>query len=97
MLNTSLISFDFIIHFFHAHHFTQLQQRIPQCAIDRFFSFLHRWIPLIESYNLTELNFYHMLYVICVLEAFNCKDQKTIMRETVVRVPFRVQLSSRCN
>ena len=37
-----------------------------------FFSFLRRSIPLIEIYNMSYFNIYHMARYVCVLEVFNC-------------------------
>ena len=37
-----------------------------------FSSFLKRWNPLIEYYNMGYFNIYHMARCVCVLENFNC-------------------------
>ena len=45
---------------------------ISSCATDGFRSFLKRWNPLIEDYNMSYLGIYHMARCVCVLENFNC-------------------------
>ena len=53
-------------------HYLLLQTSIIQCATDGFSSFLHRWIPLIESYNFVIFNFYYVHGLLCVLEKCHC-------------------------
>ena len=49
-----------------------VQQRITQCAIDGFASFLRRWIPLNKGYKSIAFVVYHTFWLRCVLEELNC-------------------------
>ena len=51
---------------------TDFRISIASCAANGFSSFLRRWNPLIEDYNLVLSSFYHIALMVCVLEDFNC-------------------------